>query len=99
MLGRLDVSRGTRVDVCSYVVQRLPWLWPDPERVDPDRFLAAPAPDTWFPFLAGPHTCLGVRLAMIELPLMAARILDAFEVTPPTGFRAPTSASRCTPPG
>ncbi|HQY61189.1 MAG TPA: cytochrome P450 [Polyangiaceae bacterium] len=84
-LGRLDLPRGTRVDVCSYLLHRLPSIWPDPERVDPERFLTTPAPGTWLPFLMGPHTCLGMRLAMMDLPLVAARLLHAFELTLPEG--------------
>lgn len=84
-LGRIRVRRGTRIDVCSYVLHRLPWLWPEPGTIDPERFRATPAPGTWFPFLLGPHTCLGMRLALIELPLVAARLAGAFELTLPEG--------------
>lgn len=84
-LGSLPVPRGTPVDVCSYVLHRLPWLWPEPERVRPERFEVTPAPGTWIPFLIGPHTCLGARVALAELPLVAARLADAFDFTLPDG--------------
>lgn len=84
-LGPLQVARGTRVDVCSYLLHRLPWVWDEPERADPDRFLGAVAPLSWIPFLIGPHTCIGARLALLELPLVAARLIDAFEFALPKG--------------
>lgn len=84
-LGDLPIPRGTLVDVCAYVLHRLPWLWPDPDRFDAQRFVTPPPPGTWLPFLIGPHTCIGARLAMLELPLIAARILDAFELSLPDG--------------
>lgn len=84
-LGRIEVARGTTIDVCSYVLHRLPWHWADADRFDPQRFLETPTPGTYFPFLMGPHTCLGARLAMVELPLMTARLLDAFDIRLPEG--------------
>ncbi|HRI72364.1 MAG TPA: cytochrome P450, partial [Polyangium sp.] len=84
-LGRIEVARGTPIDVCSYVLHRLPWHWTDAERFDPQRFLETPTPGTYFPFLLGAHTCLGARLAMVELPLMTARLVDAFDIRLPEG--------------
>jgi cytochrome P450 len=84
-LGPLRLARNTRVDVCSYVIQRLPWIWPDPNRVEPLRFVSNPVAGTWIPFLLGPHTCLGARLALIELPLIAARLIDTFDFVLPSG--------------
>jgi cytochrome P450 len=84
-LGRLEIPRGTRVDVCSYVQHRLPWLWSAPARFEPDRF-SQPAPfGTFLPFLLGPHTCIGLQLAMIELPLVLARLAASFEFELPAG--------------
>jgi cytochrome P450 len=84
-LGRLQVRRGAIIDICSYVLHRLPWSWPEPARLDPGRFLTAPAPGTWIPFLNGPHTCIGARVALCELPLIAARLIDAFDFGLPAG--------------
>lgn len=84
-LGRLEVARGTPIDVSSYVLHRLPWHWADAERFDPQRFRETPPPGTYFPFLLGPHTCIGARLAMVELPLMTARLVDAFDIRLPEG--------------
>ncbi|MBK6462410.1 MAG: cytochrome P450 [Myxococcales bacterium] len=93
----VSISPGHLGGRVSYLLHRLPSIWPDPERVDPERFLTTPAPGTWLPFLMGPHTCLGMRLAMMELPLVAARLLHAFELTlPGKGLRSRTSVCRST---
>ena len=84
-LGRLSVPRGTRVDVSSYVLHRLPWLWTEPNVFRPERFDVQPERGTYLPFLMGPHTCLGMRLAMAELPLALARLAGAFHFELPNG--------------
>lgn len=84
-LGRLRLHVGTRVDLCSFVLHRLPSLWPQPERFDPQRFELPPAPGSYLPFLAGPHVCLGRRFAMLELSIATARLAAAFEFELPEG--------------
>jgi cytochrome P450 len=84
-LGRFTLARGTRVDISSYVIHRLARQWPEPERFDPSRFSSPPPFGSYLPFLAGPHTCMGIHLAMVELPLITARLADAFEFELPEG--------------
>lgn len=84
-LGRFQVPRGTRVDFLSYVLHRLPSLWPDPQRFDPSRFRTKPAKGTYLPYLHGGHTCLGLRLADVEVPLVTARLAGALRFELPKG--------------
>ena len=84
-LGRLELPRGTPFDICCYVQHRLPWFWPDPERFDPERFSTPPTFGCFLPFLSGPHTCVGMQLAMVELPLLVSRLVDAFDYELPKG--------------
>jgi cytochrome P450 len=84
-LGRIEVPRGTRIDLSCFVQHRLPWHWPEPERFDPDRFLRPPSFGTYLPFSMGPHTCLGMQMAMIELPLLLGRLAVNFEFELPDG--------------
>jgi cytochrome P450 len=84
-LGRLELPRGTIVDVSSYVQHRLAWLWPEPERFDPSRFEQPPRYGSFLPFLLGPHTCIGQQLAMIELSVMLARLAASFTFELPDG--------------
>lgn len=86
-LGAWKIPAGTTIDICSYLMHRNPRLWPNPTVFDPDRF--APGRDvpqqSYFPFLFGPHSCIGMRLAMLELQLGTALIIRAFDVSAPDG--------------
>lgn len=79
------MPRGTRIDFLSYVLHRLPSHWPDPLRFDPSRFHAKPAKGTYLPYLHGGHTCLGLRLADLEVPLVTARLAGALRFELPKG--------------
>jgi cytochrome P450 len=81
-VGERRIPAGTRVDVPSYAIHRDPRWWPEPDRFDPDRFGhgAAPRPGTWLPFLLGGHTCMGMRFALLELPVVLAAVVSAFSI-------------------
>lgn len=66
--------------------------FPDPETFRPERFLpsAVPLPrGAFMPFGAGPHFCLGQHFASIEMALIAATILQQFELSLETGAVLP----------
>src|SRR5262249_1301179 len=81
------VPAGTRVDLCSYVLHRNPSYWKEPSKFDPERFMTKDLVShfQYFPFLMGAHTCIGMRLAMAELPLAVAETLSAFRLSAPLG--------------
>ena len=72
------------VSVVPYALHRHPEFWPDPERFDPDRFQPNRAesrhPYSYLPFAAGPRTCIGAGMAMLETQLVLAQILQRFRV-------------------
>ena len=81
------IPAGAAVVISPWAVHRSPKIWSDPETFDPRRF---DVPDgefpgghryAWFPFGAGPHTCVGMQLALLEAPIVLATILQAFRVT------------------
>jgi cytochrome P450 len=55
-------------------------FWPEPETDDPDRFLSERSADrprfAWYPFLGGPHQCIGHEFAMMEMTLILAMIVQ-----------------------
>jgi cytochrome P450 len=77
----------------SYVTHRDARWFPDPERFDPERFLAEKekqvSPFAYFPFGGGPRTCIGAQFALTEMTLVAASLLHRFEFFLQAGTQAP----------
>ena len=71
-------------------------VWAEPEAFQPERFLPD-APEiprgAYMPFGQGPRVCLGQHFAMLEMSLVAAMLLQAFELSP-SGDPAPACAWR-----
>ncbi|MFO0550191.1 MAG: cytochrome P450 [Polyangiaceae bacterium] len=63
-------------------------VYPEPTRFDPDRWLpeveATRHRTSYLPFGAGPRICLGIHFAMMEGPLVLAKLLQrwSFEIDP-----------------
>jgi cytochrome P450 len=62
-----------------YALQHRADLYPDPERFDPERFTPeaeeARPKLAYFPFSAGPRACIGNHFALMEAPIVLARML------------------------
>ncbi|WGS53029.1 cytochrome P450 [Paraburkholderia sp. D15] len=69
-----------------------PRWFADPLTFRPERF-GPDAPDyprgAYMPFGAGPRVCLGQHLAMTEMSVIAAMLLQRFELSVPDGMSAP----------
>jgi cytochrome P450 len=67
-----------------HVTHRHPGIWSNPDQFDPDRFrpeaVAARSKCAYFPFLSGPHQCIGNEFALLEMRLIVAMMLQAFEL-------------------
>ncbi|KAK0068699.1 cytochrome P450 3a7 [Biomphalaria pfeifferi] len=72
-----------------YAIHHDPDLWPDPHTFMPERFTEenkrSRHPYAFLPFGQGPRNCIGMRLAMLELKLTLATILQHF--TPVTSAK------------
>ncbi|WP_020671348.1 cytochrome P450 [Amycolatopsis nigrescens] len=75
------VPAGSLLIFSPYVTHRLPELWPEPTRFDPERWDPAapgyrkPVAHEFLPFGGGQHRCVGSVLAVTELTVMLARLL------------------------
>jgi cytochrome P450 len=95
-IGGHMIPPGTLLIAPTYGIHRDARNYPDPARFDPDRWKGAGIAPTgpFFPFGAGPFSCLGGQFALMEgalfLARLAARADVAFEglaaVTPKPGF-------------
>jgi cytochrome P450 len=83
-IGGYPVPAKSMVILSQFVTHRHPAFWPDPETFDPDRFLPARVEArprfAWFPFLGGPHQCIGEGFAMMEATLIIAMVVQRFRL-------------------
>ena len=87
VISGIAIPAGTVVIISPYVTHRLPDLWPDPLRFDPERFIRDPSLGlggskslAYLPFGAGPHQCIGNQLAVNEVIVALAAILSRFSL-------------------
>jgi cytochrome P450 len=83
------LPKGSLVQLFSYICQRDPRWYPEPEKFEPDRFLPERYQHlpqfAYFPFGGGPRICIGNTFAMMEMTLVAATLLQHLQVEPAAG--------------
>ena len=102
-IGIVDVPAGSTLVVSPFATHRIPALWPDPDRFEPERFApggaAHPArrrPLTaYLPFGGGPRLCIGEHFALLEARIVLAVIARDWFVHP-VGARFPAYKPRIT---
>lgn len=76
------VPSGSLVCVDVYATHRLPHIYPDPEKFQPERFSAENSatrhPCAFIPFASGPRLCLGYKYAYLEMKTILSRILRRY---------------------
>lgn len=76
------VPAGSMLIYSPYVTHRLPELWPQPRRFDPQRWdpqqlgYRRPAPHEFLPFGGGTHRCLGATFATVEMTVLLEQLLS-----------------------
>lgn len=89
-IGGYRVPKGSIVMLSPWVTHRDPATWDNPEGFDPERFAeratAKRHKHAYFPFAAGPHQCVGMGLARLELRLVLPRILQRYRLDLLPGF-------------
>jgi len=79
------IPRNAVLLLSQYVTHRHPDFWSAPECFNPERFspeqVAARHRFAYFPFGAGPRTCIGKPFALMEMQLVLATIVQTFQLT------------------
>lgn len=91
-LGGVPIPQGALLYVTPWVLQRDPRWFEQPEHFRPERFMpdAPPVPrGAWIPFGVGPRVCIGQHFAMLEMTLIAAMLLQRFELVLPPDAATP----------
>jgi cytochrome P450 len=80
------IPAGSWLELSIWGIHHSAAVWPEPEIFDPRRF-DVPAGQfpgghryAWMPFGAGPRACIGMQIAMLEIPIVLAAVLRAFTV-------------------
>lgn len=90
------IPGGTHVAYSSWLTQRLPQYFPDPDMFDPERFadnkVKALPPGAYVPFGRGQRLCIGMRFGELEAKALMATMMQRFrlELIPGQDFRAHT---------
>ena len=94
-----EVPKGAQLVLSPWHLHRHGRLWEDPDGFDPGRWQTENGRrcgrEAYIPFSAGARVCTGAGFAMIEGPLILARLMERFEVRPVEG-RVPVPVAHLT---
>lgn len=84
-LGGERIKRGARILISPFHLHRNPRLWSEPGQFNPARFqeaFTAPAgmdKYSYLPFGAGPRSCIGSRMAWLEMRIILPALVAEFD--------------------
>ena len=82
--GGYRIPKNSYMAISIYGLHRHPEFWREPEIFNPERFNSGEQqsrhPYSYLPFAAGPRACIGAGMAMLEVQLVLARILQSFKI-------------------
>lgn len=80
----VTIPAGARINYSSWVTQRLPELFPQPDEFEPERFTperkAALPKGAYVPFGGGSRTCVGMRFGQMESRVIATLLLQRYRL-------------------
>lgn len=102
--GDFAIPSGVFIQLSPGATHRLPDVFADPERFDPERFSEPRAehrkrPFSLIGFISGPRVCLGITFAKVEMSEVVVQVLRRFDLEtvastpPPQALRATARAA------
>ena len=86
------IPAGSHVTISAHVTHRRPDYWEEPERFDPERFSPERSRGrsryVYFPFLGGPHQCLGRDFVLLEAQLILIMVAQRYRLGTVPGHEA-----------
>ena len=98
-IGQWLVPKGSLVTTLSVLPQHDERWFAQPERFDPSRFAANAPPierGAYFPFGTGPRVCIGQGVAVMQMSLTLAMLLQRFTLRPAPGQHEPQVRAQVT---
>ena len=94
VFGGHEIPKDTMVVISPIHTHRMAEWWDEPGRFDPERFSPARAEHerhshSWVPFGGGPHMCLGLRFAELQVKAVVHQLLQRFRIRIPDGYEMP----------
>nr|WCC58131.1 cytochrome P450 [Pharsalia antennata] len=82
--GDYTLPAGATIVIGTFKIHRLPEIYPNPDKFDPDNFLPERTANrhyyAFIPFSAGPRSCVGRKYAMLKLKILLSTILRNYRV-------------------
>jgi cytochrome P450 len=82
-----QIPKGMNVVVPIFHFHWHPRFWSNPEKFNPDRFISEVDDQIYFPFGAGPRSCIGNHFALQELMIMTLVLYRSYRFELEPGFR------------
>jgi cytochrome P450 len=88
------IESGAMVVVSPIRTHHMEEWWTEPFRFDPERFSPERAEDerhthAWIPFGGGPHLCLGLRFAEMQIKAIMHQLVQRYRWSVPEGYSMP----------
>ncbi|KAB5523791.1 hypothetical protein PHYPO_G00156480 [Pangasianodon hypophthalmus] len=81
----LTIPKDTVVLIPTYVLQRDPEYWTEPDAFKPERFTQENKENieqyVYMPFGLGPRNCIGMKFALVIIKLAVVQILQRFDIS------------------
>lgn len=87
-LGGVEIPENSAIAISSLVTHRMPEYWKAPASFDPLRFQPPRAEQTahshvYYPFGGGPHVCIGMHFARIQVKAVLCELLGRYRLRAP----------------